>query len=286
MVKPIALHELKMKYLTYALILFLSCTANAHQLEVLPANNLYEAPIADPMWPKFLIGTANDTKARLGKSLWLFSFGENIGLLKYGSEQAPFEFGVQAALFGLMDIGSRPTRLINSDYFVAAGVSHRNGDFQHLLQLSHISSHVGDEYLLSRDGSKLARINLSYETLKWFIRYKSNPTISPYIALGYIVHVEPAAVKRLSISGGIDYVSNKCIFNNSTRFIAGGFVNSWQENEFKPTVNLRAGLQYERTKYSNRYLQFLFEYKHGRCQQGQFYNLNVQYAGVLVAFSS
>ena len=263
------------------------CKANAEEtIEFLPAKNLFNAPIADPRWPKFLMGISKDSKNGFGKNLWTFNFGENIGLIKFGSTEKPFEFGVQAASFGLMDIHSKPTKLINTDYFVAAGISYRNGNFQHLFQLSHVSSHIGDEYLLSTEGQRIERINLSYETAKWFLRYKNSSSFSPYTQIGYILHVDPSTVKRLTLAAGIDYLSDKIIFLDATKFIAGGFISSWEENKFQPTINIRAGLQYERTKYCGRYLQLLVEYKTGKSQHGQFYRRNINHIGLLVTFSS
>lgn len=230
---------------------------------------------------------SKDFKGNLGKSIWSFTFGENIGLVQHDYKSGKYEFGIQAATFGVMDIRSTPSRLVNADYFVALGLSHSAGNMQHLFQFSHLSSHVGDEFLLSADGLGLQRINLSYETVKWYIRYK-NPEqkFSPYAAIGYIVHVDPVGTKRLILELGGDYFSNKIVFNNSTRLVAGIHVNAWQENNFKGTVNIRAGLQYERTKYCNRYLQLLLEFKKGKSQQGQFYNRNVESVGILIAFSS
>lgn len=277
-----------MRSYIYMLVLLISLVSNVHAaaVEFLPPKNLFDAPIADPRWPKFLMGVAHDFKGNLGKTLWTFNFGENIGLAQFGSQQAPFEFGIQAAAFGLMDIGSTPTKLVNADYFVALGLSHKRDNFQYLFQLSHVSSHVGDEFLLSEAGQALNRINLSYETVKCFIRYKPDPRISPYLVLGYIVHVDPAPIKRFSIAGGLDYFSRKIIFNDSTRFIAGVFSTAWQENKYKPTTTVRMGLQYERTKYCSRYLQLLLEYKTGKSQQGQFYDRNIQQVGIVVTFSS
>lgn len=255
-------------------------------MELLPPKNLYDAPIADPRWPKFLIGVSHDFNGNLGKTLWTFNFGEDIGLLKFGSPKYPYEFGLQAGAFGIMDISSKPTRLINTDYFVALYISHVHNNFQHLWEINHQSSHVGDEYLLSQDGKNLTRINLSYEMIKYSIRYKSSPNFSPYAYVGYIVTADPNYIKRLDFAAGIDLYSKKIIFKDSTRVIAGAFINSWQENNYRPTVVIRAGLQYERIKYCNRFLQLLIEYTGGKSQQGQFYNTNIQQLGVLIAFSS
>ncbi len=266
--------------------IILVCNVHAAEIEFLPPKNLFDAPIADPRWPKFLVGIGHDFKGNLGKTLWTFNLGENIGLAEFGNKRSPFEIGIQAAAFSLMDIGSMPTKLVNADYFVALGLSHRRNDFQYLFQLSHVSSHVGDEFLLSEAGQTFDRINLSYETIKCFVRYKSDISLSPYMVIGYIFHVDPAPLKRLSFAGGLDYFSNRIVFKNSTRLIAGAFANAWQENNYQPTITVRVGLQYERTKYCNRYLQILLQYKVGKSQQGQFYNRDIQQVGVVVAFSS
>lgn len=256
-------------------------------IELLPPKNLFDAPIADPRWPKFLMGIDRSfTNAnKLGKTLWTFNFGEDIGLIRFGKNKS-FEFGVQAGVFGLMNINNDPTILINTDYFVALEISHIHGNFQHLCQVSHTSSHVGDEFLLSSKGKNFQRINLSYEMFKYFLRYKPSPRVSPYVTASYIFHIDPNYVKRFVIGAGADLYSKKIIFKDSTRLIAGAFVNSWEENNFSPTVTIRAGLQYEKTKYCNRFLQLLVQYQWGKSQAGQFYHNNTQTIGLLVAFSS
>lgn len=268
---------------------FASNLANSLEYELLPAVNLFAAPIADPRWPKFSMGLARDSKGNLGKKVWDFSFGENIGLAKSHNGGSPYEFGIQAATFGSMDIGSDPTKLVNADYFIGLGISHSSDNLQHLWQLSHVSSHVGDEFLLHNGLNNFKRINLSYETIKWFMRYKNTnmrPRISPYFSAGYILHVDPSYIKRITLGAGLDYFSSKVIFNNSTRLVAGMHINSWQENKYKPTVSIRTGLQYERTKYCDRFMQLLLEFKQGKSQQGQFYNRNTKSIGLLLAFSS
>jgi hypothetical protein len=185
-----------------------------------------------------------------------------------------------------MDISSKPTRLINTDYFVALYISHVHDHFQHLWEINHQSSHVGDEFLLSLQGQNLNRINLSYEMIKYSFRYKPSPNFSPYVSAGYIITADPNYIKRIDFSAGIDLYSKKIIFKDSTRLVAGAFINTWQENDYHPTGVIRAGLQYERVRYCNKFLQLLVEYTAGKSLQGQFYGTNIQQIGILIAFSS
>lgn len=233
-----------------------------------------------------MIGISHDFNDNFGKSLWTFDFGEDIGILKFGNARYPYEFGVRAGAFGIMDISSNPSRLLNTDYLVSLYISHLHNEFQHLFEINHQSSHVGDEFLLSPQGQNFTRVNLSCNMLKYSLRYKPSPNFSPYISAGYIFTADPNDIKRLEFSAGLDLYSKKIVFNDSARLVAGAFVNSWEENNYHPTAVIRAGLQYERVKYCNRFLQFLVEYNVGKSQQGQFYATNTQQIGILIAFSS
>lgn len=90
-----------------------------------------------------------------------------------------------------MDISSNPTRLINSDYFVGLGFSLvKSKKWENIFQVSHLSSHLGDELIVSNPSLTRKRINLNYETVKWITAYKIND-FRPYIGAGYIVHRDP-----------------------------------------------------------------------------------------------
>ena len=142
--------------------------ANAHSshptLETLPSGVIYDAPIADPQWPRFSAGYAKHLKNNFGQNIFNLSFGENLPLLRYKSDRWTYEFGLQAGLTGLMDIASWPSRLIASDYFVGAALSFvYDRRWQNMVQFSHLSAHLGDEFLISRPDYLGKRVNLSYE---------------------------------------------------------------------------------------------------------------------------
>jgi len=94
-----------------------------------------------------------------------------------------------------MDIGRSTTRLINSDYFVGAGVSFvYDRRWQNLIQISHQSCHLGDEFLISKPSYLRKRINLSHEAIKWYTAYKFD-SFRPYIGFGYLFDRDPSYVK-------------------------------------------------------------------------------------------
>ena len=254
--------------------------------EVMPSGTIYNAPIADPKWPRFSVGYQNHYKKNYARSIYSLSFGENLALFRHKNNSEIYELGIQAGLFGAMDISSNPTRLINSDYFVGLGLSIvKSKKWQNMIQFSHLSSHLGDELIVSDPHLTKKRINLSYETLKWLTAYKFN-SLRPYFGVGYIVHKDPSSLKPFSFEGGVDYLSEDKFIFRTTRAVAGAHIHSWEENKFRPSLNLRAGLQLENPVWQGRFLQGLIDYSYGKSRHGQFYKQKEHYIGVLISLSS
>lgn len=265
---------------------FVKSHASHPTLEVLPEGVIYDTPIADPKWPKFAAGYQKHLTNTYGKSIFGLSFGENFSLARYKTDGWAYEFGVQAGLTGLMDIASPTTRLINSDYFVGAGISVvYERRWQNMFQFSHLSSHLGDEFLISRPDYLNKRVNLSYEAFKWFSAYKFDH-IRPYIGFGYLVHCDPSTIRPFTLEGGVDYVSKDKFIFETTRYVLGVYSHFWSQNNFKPSLNVRTGLQLENPIWGGRHLQFLIDYSAGKSRHGQFYAKKEQYIGLLIAISN
>lgn len=255
-------------------------------LELLPAGVIFSTPIADPKWPKFSIGYQQHLKNTYGKNIFNLSFGENLALLRYKTDGWAYELGIQAGLTGLMDIGRSTTRLINSDYFVGAGVSFvYDRRWQNLIQISHQSCHLGDEFLISKPSYLRKRINLSHEAIKWYTAYKFD-SFRPYIGFGYLFDRDPSYVKPFTLEAGLDYISEGRFMFNTTRFVFGVYTHLWNENNMNPTVNVRTGLQLKNPIWGGRNVNFLIDYAYGNSRQGQFYPHKENYIGALITLSN
>tara|TARA_A100000171_G_scaffold51017_1_gene64039 strand:- start:3027 stop:4127 length:1101 start_codon:yes stop_codon:yes gene_type:complete len=263
-----------------------TATKELPKSQYLPQSALYTSPIADPRWPKFRVGYQVHRNKKYGANIFSFAFGENLPLYLYRKENYTLELGIQAGLFGLMNISHTPTLLINSDYFVGIGLSvelwHH---WQHFLQLSHLSSHIGDELLINKQSLINKRINLSYETLRWLTAYKFKNT-RPYFGIGYMIHRDPSSIQPLTIEYGIDYKTPFTFFDDSTRLIAGLHLHHWQQVKYHPTLTVAAGLQVENPVWANRKLQLLMEYKNGKSRDGQFFNFKEEYLGFLIVLAN
>ncbi len=253
--------------------------------EFLPQTPLYSTPIADPRWPKFKVGYQLHEKNKFGKNIFSLAFGENVPLYQYTSNTFAAEAGVQAGLFGLMDISHNPTTLINSDYFVGFGITIEHWRKWHnLLQFSHTSSHIGDELLIKNRSLIKERINLSYEQFRWLSGYKIMD-YRPFAGVAYLVHKDPSSVKPFSFEYGADYLSPKKYFDDMARFFSGVHVYHWQETNYTPSFSAAIGLQLENQLWDSRKLRLLIEYSNGHSREGQFYKYKQQYIGTALVLS-
>lgn len=250
--------------------------------EILPNGALFQAPVADPRWPAFSAAYQYHNNNNYGRSIFGLSFGENLALYRRQNDSYAWEVGLQAGLFGALDMGSTPTRLINSDYMVGVNYTYQYKNWGNFFSFYHLSSHVGDEYLISN--SSINRINLSYESLNWVTSIQLGQ-FRPYIGLDYMVHKDPSSIKPFSFTVGVDYEGQETFIFKTARFIGGLHLHSWQENKYKATTNVRGGIQFENPVWYGRTLKFLVDYSHGPSRQGQFYVHTQDYIGLMMVVS-
>jgi hypothetical protein len=98
-------------------------------LGFMPRGELFTALIADPRWPHFSAAYHSYFEDPDFKDVAAVSFGETFALYRDRVGQAWWELGLQAGVFAVFDLDSSSFDLINSDYFVAATVAYRFGDF-------------------------------------------------------------------------------------------------------------------------------------------------------------
>lgn len=256
------------------------------KLEILPSGVIYNSPVADPKWPKFSVGYQKHFRNTYGKDIFKLSFGENLALLRYRTSKLTYELGIQAGLFGLMNFSHAPSKLINSDYFVGLGFSVvYDKNWQNLFQFSHLSSHLGDELLISDPRYLKKRVNLSYEAFKWYTAYRFN-SFRPYLGVGYLIDRDPSDMKPFTLEAGLDYISDSKILWDKARYVFGIHTFFWNENKFKPSLNISTGIQLDNPVFKGRYIQVLLDVSHGNSRHGQFYEKKESYAGLSISISS
>ena len=244
----------------------------------LPAGLLFDPLHADPRWPNFSAGYQRYVDDQDFRNVAAVSFGETIPLYRDDLGRGQWEVSLQASVFSIFDLDASSFDLVNADYFVAVPLSYRYGPFSAIARIFHQSSHLGDEFLLR---TKAQRINLSYEGIDTKLSYDLfDRVLRVYAGAGYLFDQDPSSLQRWSTQAGFELQSPWTLLGGLARPIFAADFQSREENDWKPDISLRAGLQFESVQVLGRKLQWTLEYFNGHSPNGQFFKDKIEYWGV------
>ena len=131
-----------------------------------PSDDVFRPLIADPKQPQFF-AIWQATRVRTDGSsanIGSVALGENFGFYtkRYGCDGV--QIGLLTGVFSQFNLDKKNAELINTDFIVGLPVSFRVGNWSARLRHYHQSSHIGDEFLLSRPGFN--RLDLTYEEIE------------------------------------------------------------------------------------------------------------------------
>jgi len=247
--------------------------------------SIFQPLLADPKWPRFTLAYHYYTKGPF-KSVFSPNFGAALPLVRWKStNNLTYEIGLHAGLFAMMDIQSSPTRLINADYFIGPTLAIKNGQWDSLSRISHTSSHLGDEFLLSKEGKKIQRINLSYEVIEQIFAYNFLNGLKPFAGVGYIFHADPSYYKTMEFLAGFDYRHPEYYFYGYARPIFAVYSKTSNNFSWHPSLSIKGGLEFKDKFVIGKELQLLLEYYNGNSIQGQFYKTRESYVGASLSLN-
>lgn len=196
--------------------------------------------------------------------------------------------GVQLSLaggiFAQFDLGTPSYDLLNADYIVGLPLTIRKDAFSMRLRVYHQSSHLGDEFLLRSEDPD--RVNLSFEAAEAIVSVEG-PLLRLYGGGELLFHKSPDELETYVAHGGAELRPlNSAISLGSAggiRPVAAIDLKASQEQEWKPSISIRAGIEFERTRDADppsRRWSLLFESYRGPSPYGQFFAQKIQYFGI------
>ena len=254
-----------------------------------PAGDLFAGPLADQKQPRFHTTWQRWHTASGQFDIASVGFGENFGLVRRprGHEGDGWQVGISGAVFALFNMDSSSSDLLNADYYVGIPISYRSGVWSARLRLFHQSSHLGDEFLLQPQDQQpvpqAERVNLSYEAVEVLGSYERQGA-RLYLGCTRIVTREPADLGRQRLQAGVEFRGNPVHWRTS-RLIAGADVQAWSETGWDRDKSVKAGLMFRSPYGDARSLQVLLEYYDGHAPHGQFFEVEVEYFGIGVAYA-
>lgn len=213
-------------------------------------------------------------------------FGENIVDVSYGDTLAIYEFcnvwpwngqlrfELEGALWALFAPTQESSPLINADYYVGIPITYAIDRWAFRLRGYHISSHVGDEFLLLHP--EMERFNPSAEYLDFFVSHDFTEDIRLYGGIGWVMAHDPGFCcgpfyaecgleLRLHQLQYVDFCNKlygNPIFGMHFRF----------QRQFKNHIDSTYVLGYEWAKFCGlcRKVRVFLEYHDGYSLEGQF----------------
>lgn len=148
--------------------------------QAVPAGTLYKSYLAGVHEPRF--GTVAFHEKTLGGT-WDSTLGGRVGLLRYGSGGAACPQGFQVDFEGAVFIRQDDQgEMVANDFRAGVPLTYAIGRYQMKLAFYHLSSHLGDEFLL-RTGT--TRINFARDTLVWGHSVYFRDALRAYFEVGY-----------------------------------------------------------------------------------------------------
>ncbi len=253
--------------------------------KLIPTGTLFQPLIADPKEPRFYLSYRPYQHAQqyLSQRTKIFagSLGDMFGLYRSISDSGGYSWqaNISGAIYAEFDLNTSSYYLVNNDYFIGFPFTFRKGPVSYRINFYHQSSHVGDEYLLH---SNITRIEFSYEALNFIGSYEWKKW-RIYYGGEYIVQVEPGYYKPITIQSGLEYYgTDKFLLGG--RIVGGLDLKCTQENNWPLNTSFKVGLQFDESNSSGRSIRFLLEAYNGFSPHGQFFNNRLSYVGVGITF--
>jgi hypothetical protein len=261
-----------------------AATTRPTAVHLFPPGLLFAPLHADPRWARFnpgfrrVLSGQGDFKSI--KNVFYGNFGETFALYRNAAPlHGQWEIGIQAGAFTIFDVSSPDGSkdLINADYLAGLVLNYRTGDFSSMLRYKHVSTHLGDEFILRNPG--VQRINLSFEELDWKLSYDVRTWLRFYGGAGVLVRREPVNLKRGTAQGGVEFSSPWTWFNGAVRPVTYVDGQWWERTQWTTGLSVLPGIQFENYQIGGRKGMFLFEYYNGPQPDGQFFTQHIQYFG-------
>ncbi len=235
---------------------------------LLPNGLIYRSYLAGPKESRFRSVWAYDD--RLGW-IWDITLGGRVGIVRYGTTHSDdirpqgWQLDAEGAAFPRLD-PEEDRDLVSADFRFGVPLTYSVGRYETKLAYYHLSSHIGDEYLLKNP--TFVRINYVRDAIVWGNAYYLTDDVRLYGEVGYAFYTSGGA-DPIELQMGAEYSPAHFTGFRGAPFLA---VNGYLREEFDFGGNLtaQAGWQW-RGQHNRRLLRIGGEYSNGKTEQFEFY---------------
>jgi uncharacterized protein DUF1207 len=235
--------------------------------------------VADPKQPHFFAAWLWVTSPTVAGQVSSVGLGEDISLIR--GPRRRWEVSVAAGVFSQFNMGTSSNDLINTDFIIGFPLTYRRGAVSGRARIYHQSSHLGDEFILNQNPT---RVNLSFEAAELLVA-RDLGSFRVYGGGEYILRHEPADLRPGLLHAGLEYRHAKRVMRigglGDGRIVAALDAKSSEERKWRVGWSARAGIEFRlAADGSARNLSLQLHAYSGPAPYGQFYQENVRSVGV------
>lgn len=234
--------------------------------QILPENPYYRSYLAGAKEPRIggQVYSERDNGTTFDSTL-----GGRVGILRYGNQDPWNPHGWQVDFEGaamLRQDYENEMDVVSTDFRAGVPITYANGPFRMKLAYYHLSSHLGDEFML-RTGA--TRINYSRDVIVWGLSYYVTPDVRVYGEAGYGFVVDDGA-EPWEFQFGIDYSPARPTGVCGAPFAAIN-VHLREEVDFSGNLVVQVGRQWRRDP-NGHVMRFGLHYYNGKSPQFEFFD--------------
>lgn len=215
------------------------------------------------------------------------SLGDNFPIYRWRHVfrwKGDLQLDIQAGIWSVFKMGVHHdgefAELVNTDYLVGVPLSYAVDKWAFRLRVYHVSSHLGDEFIVHNPGVK--RVNPSMEAIDFFVAYQALESLRVYIGPGWVFHSDSTYhINPFYIEYGGEYRfwGYKSYYHKlyGTFFLAG-FIRNWQVNHWQFDGTFMFGYEFSKLQGVGRKMRLFFNYHNGY-SEGQFFKERTSYGG-------
>ncbi len=248
--------------------------------QFLPDSLIYPAYLAGMKESRFASMWVHEREAGW---IWDITLGGHVGILRYGTEGNSglprpngWQLDIEGAAFPRLDL-EHQSDLIASDFRFGIPLSFGYNRYQTKLAFYHLSSHLGDEYMLRFPN--VDRINYSRNSFVWGNAYYLTDALRLYAETAWACYTNGGA-KPWEFQFGVDYSPTE--LTRSFRGVPFFAVNTHlrEEVDFGGNLVVQTGWQWR--GLAAHLLRFGIQYFNGKSEQFEFFREHEEKLGLAV----
>jgi hypothetical protein len=247
--------------------------SRAYEWHLMPQGLIYRSYMAGEKESRF---RSEWNHERSQGAIWDITLGGNVGILRYGTRgdvrPMGWQLGIEGA--GMIRLDIDEDRDVDAaDYRTGVPITWGDSIYQVKFAYYHLSSHLGDEFLLKNPG--FPRLNYSRDVLVWGHSLYPSDQFRVYGEIGYAFYVD--ACQPWEVQFGVDWAPNYRTGGRGAPFAAvNGHLR--EEVDFGGNFVAQAGWAWRRGPATGLYRVGL-HYYNGKDDQFSFFDNSVEKVG-------